>query len=82
MDNSIDIKHYLPHQNTILMVDKFIDIDDQQVETIFEIRKENIFVQNNLFAEVGLVENAAQTCSSIVAQSYFIDENDQEKKRY
>jgi predicted hotdog family 3-hydroxylacyl-ACP dehydratase len=79
MDNNIDIKHYLPHQKPMLMVDKFIDIDDQQVETIFEIKQDNIFVQNRFFVEVGLVENAAQTCSSIVAQSYFMDENNQEK---
>ena len=77
MDNNIDIKHYLPHQKPMLMVDKFIDIDNQQVETIFEIKKENVFVQNNLFSEIGLVENAAQTCSSIVAQDYFIDENNE-----
>lgn len=80
MDNSIDIKHYLPHQSPMLMVDKFIDIDHQQVETVFEIQHNNIFVQNGLFAEIGLVENAAQTCSSIVAQSYFIDENNNKKK--
>ncbi len=79
MDNNIDIKHFLPHQSPMLMVDKFIDIDDQQVETIFEIKESNIFVQNTEFVAVGLVENAAQTCSSIVAQSYFIDENNQEK---
>jgi len=79
VDNSIDIKHFLPHQWPMLMVDKFIDIDDQQVETIFEIKESTIFVQNNVFLEVGLVENAAQTCSSIVAQSYFLDENNQEK---
>jgi len=79
MDNTIDIKHFLPHQPPMLMVDKFIDIDDQQVETIFEIKADNIFVNNEAFAEVGLVENAAQTCSSIVAQSYFLDENHQQK---
>ena len=78
MENSIDIKHYLPHQPPMLMVDKFVDIDDKQVETIFKINSDNIFVQNNTFVEAGLVENAAQTCSSIVAQSYFVDENNQE----
>ena len=75
---TIDIKHYLPHQAPMLMVDKFIDMDDQHVETIFEIKEDTLFVQNNIFLESGLIENAAQTCSSIVAQSYFIDENNQE----
>jgi predicted hotdog family 3-hydroxylacyl-ACP dehydratase len=80
MDTAIDIKNYLPHQAPMLMVDKFICIDSQYVETIFEIKNDNIFVQNNIFLEAGLIENAAQTCSSIVAQSYFIDENNQEIK--
>jgi predicted hotdog family 3-hydroxylacyl-ACP dehydratase len=75
---SIDIKHYLPHQAPMLMVDKFVDIDSQQVETVFEIKEDTLFVQNNIFLESGLIENAAQTCSSIVAQSYFIDENNKE----
>lgn len=78
MDKTIDIKNYLPHHAPMLMVDKFISINNQQVETIFEIKDDNIFVQNNIFLEAGLIENAAQTCSSIVAQSYFIDENNLE----
>lgn len=80
MGTSIDIKDYLPHQEPMLMVDEYVDIDNQHVETIFEIKKDNIFVQNNIFLEAGLIENAAQTCSSIVGQSYFIDENNQEIK--
>lgn len=80
MDTGIDIKNYLPHQAPMLMVDKFVDIDNQHVETILGIKSDNIFVQNDIFAEAGLIENAAQTCSSIVAQGYFIDENNQEIK--
>ena len=79
MDN-IDIKHFLPHQAPMLMVDNYVAIDNQCVEAIFKIKKDNIFVQNNIFTEAGLIENAAQTCSSIVGQSYFIDENNQEIK--
>jgi predicted hotdog family 3-hydroxylacyl-ACP dehydratase len=78
MDSTIDIKHYLPHQPPMLMVDKIVAVDNEHTETIFEIKKDTIFVQNDVFLEAGLIENAAQTCSSIVAQSYFIDENNQE----
>ena len=77
MNTTIEIKHYLPHQPPMLMVDKIIGVDNEHTETIFEIKKDNIFVQNNIFSEAGLIENAAQTCSSIVAQSYFIDKNNQ-----
>lgn len=78
MERTIDIKNFLPHHAPMLMVDKFISINSQHVETVFEIKQNNIFVQNTIFLEAGLIENAAQTCSSIVARSYFVDENNQE----
>lgn len=76
----IDIKNYLPHRSPMLMVDLILFMDDEKVETIFEIKKGNIFIQNNTFTEVGLIENAAQTCSSIVAKDYFVDENNKDKE--
>lgn len=79
-DALIDIKKYLPHRLPMLMVDFILIMDDEKVETIFEIKKGNIFIQNKAFTEVGLIENAAQTCSSIVAKDYFIDANNQDKE--
>ena len=64
----------------MLMVDMILFMDEEKVETIFEIKKGNIFIQNNTFTEVGLIENAAQTCSSIVAKDYFVDANNQDKE--
>lgn len=64
----------------MLMVDKLSHINESEVSTIFEIKQENIFVQEGKLNEFGLIENAAQTCSGIVARSYFFDENKQEKK--
>lgn len=79
MDTTIDIKNYLPHRKPMLMVDMILIMDDEKVETIFEIKSDNIFIQNNTFIEAGLIENAAQTCSSIVAKDYFVDENNEDK---
>ena len=79
MDTTIDIKNYLPHRSPMLMVDMILIMDDEKVETIFEIKQDNIFIQNNTFIEAGLIENAAQTCSSIVAKDYFVDENNQDR---
>lgn len=79
MDTTIDIKNYLPHRKPFLMVDMILIMDEEKVETIFEIKGDNIFIQNNTFIEAGLIENAAQTCSSIVAKDYFVDENNQDK---
>lgn len=79
MDTTIDIKNYLPHRKPFLMVDMILIMDEEKVETIFEIKDDNIFIQNKTFIEAGLIENAAQTCSSIVAKDYFVDENNEDK---
>ena len=78
--NIVDIKRFLPHRTPMLMVDLILKLDDEYVETIFDIKAENIFIKNNILAESGLIENMAQTCSSIVAKDYFIDENNQDIK--
>jgi predicted hotdog family 3-hydroxylacyl-ACP dehydratase len=76
--NLVDIKRYLPHRTPMLMVDLILKLDNEYVETIFEIKADNIFVENNLLVEFGLIENMAQTCSSIVAKDYLVDENNQD----
>lgn len=79
-ENIIDIKNFLPHRAPMLMVDFIYELTDTNVKTVFEIKNDNLFVENNVFAEVGLVENAAQTCSAIVGQSFFLDENQDVKE--
>lgn len=75
--STLDITKFLPHRHPFLLVDKVIAITDQQVITSFQIKPSCLFVENNFFSEVGLIENAAQTCSSIVGKSYF-EESDTE----
>lgn len=79
-DNVIDIKSFLPHREPMLMVDHVYELSEQNVKTVFKIKENNLFVKNGFFAEVGLIENAAQTCSSIVGQSFFLDDNHELKK--
>ena len=75
METAIDIQNYLPHRAPMLMVDLILNLDANFVETIFLIKEDNIFVNNGIFIEAGLIENTAQTCSSIVGKKYFFDEN-------
>lgn len=75
MKESIDISLYLPHRKPMLMVDTISDLTSEFVQTLFEIKNNNIFVQNDEFAASGLIENAAQTCSAIVAKDYYFDED-------
>jgi 3-hydroxymyristoyl/3-hydroxydecanoyl-(acyl carrier protein) dehydratase len=80
MKVGVDIQNYLPHRAPMLMVDLILDIDANFVETIFLIKEDNIFVDKNIFTEAGLIENTAQTCSSIVGKKYFFDEDGTENE--
>lgn len=70
----IEIRNFLPHREPMLMVDLITYIDDESVETTFLIPEDCIFADNSYFSESGLIENSAQTCSAIVAQTYFSEE--------
>lgn len=69
----IEIRNFLPHRAPMLMVDLITDISQDSVTTTFLVPKDCIFVDNGFFSESGLIENAAQTCSAIVAQNFFIE---------
>ncbi len=77
--SSINIRRFLPHRPPMLMVDHVNELTADMVKTDFVISADNIFIENGEFSEYGLIENAAQTCSTIVAQSYF-DSDDLENK--
>lgn len=76
----INIRQFLPHREPMLMVDKLMHINEQEVSTVFEIKKDGVFVQNGFLNEFGLIENAAQTCAGIVAKSFFFDDENQAKE--
>lgn len=76
LDN-IDITNFLPHRSPFLFLDKILVLNDEEVSASFLIKEDNLFVEHNYFSEMGLVENAAQTCSSIVGKSYFEDDDTQ-----
>ncbi|TYA52344.1 ABC transporter permease [Formosa maritima] len=73
--SNLDIAKFLPHRSPFLMVDNVLSIDKEHVSTSFTIKPDCIFNDNGFFNEVGLVENAAQTCSSIVGQSFFKEDD-------
>ena len=67
----INIHNFLPHRKPMLMTDYILELTQEKVITSFEIRPDNIFVINDEFLEAGLIENVAQTCSSILGQRCF-----------
>lgn len=70
-EDLINIHHFLPHREPMLMADYILELTKEKVVTSFEIKEDNIFVHNDEFVEAGLIENLAQTCSSILGQSFF-----------
>lgn len=70
-ENIINIHHFLPHREPMLMADYILELTPEKVVTSFEITSDNIFVQNDQFVEAGLIEHSAQTSSSILGQSFF-----------
>ncbi len=77
---SVAIQNYLPHRKPMLMVDIITEISNEAVCTTFVIKVDNLFVNNGELQEVALIENAAQTCAAIVGQSFFFDENNDERE--
>ncbi len=69
--NNVDIRKYLPHRDSMLMVDRLLNLTKDFVKTEFLIKGDNVFIKNNTFIESGLIENIAQTCSIIAGSSYF-----------
>ncbi|SDX03745.1 ABC transporter permease [Aequorivita viscosa] len=75
--SNIDISNFLPHRNPMLMVSSVLEIDENSVATNFQIADTCIFLKNKNLSEAGLIENAAQTASGVVGQTFF-DKNDVE----
>lgn len=71
MDFPISIREFLPHRDPMLMVDDVLKIDEETIETNFLIKENNIFIEDDCLNEVGIIENAAQTCSGIVGWPQF-----------
>lgn len=76
---NVQIQNYLPHREPMLMVDEILEISPEEVSTVFQIKEDNIFLQNGHFSESGITEHIAQTCSSILGQTFFVDENSEKK---
>ena len=60
----IDVRELLPQQPPFVMVDSLLHFDEQITSTAFEVRDDNIFVDNGVLNACALAENIAQTCAA------------------
>ena len=60
----INILELLPQQPPFVMVDKLLYCDRETTKTSLTVREDNIFCDNGVLSESGLIENIAQTCAA------------------
>ena len=67
MDNILNL---IPQRTPIVMVEKFLGIEDNMSKTRFTITEDNIFVDNGMLSECGLIEHIAQSAAARVGYIY------------
>ncbi|MDR1225298.1 MAG: pseudouridylate synthase [Prevotellaceae bacterium] len=67
----VNILELLPQQPPFVMVEKFLRCDWKTTKTSLSINNDNIFVENGLFSQSGIIESVAQTCAA--RMGYLID---------
>lgn len=61
---TIDVRKLLPQQPPFIMIDKLVHFDEVLTTTTFEVRSDNIFLEDDELNPCALVENIAQTCAA------------------
>jgi predicted hotdog family 3-hydroxylacyl-ACP dehydratase len=64
MSTSENILSFIPQRPPFVMVDEIIDSGETITRSKFLIKAGNIFVENGMMKEPGLVENIAQTAAA------------------
>lgn len=63
MDNILEL---IPQREPIVMVDEFLGIEDNMSKTRLHVTDNNIFVNDGIFSECGLIEHIAQSAAARV----------------
>ncbi len=58
-----EVLKLIPQRPPIVMVDKLISAVDKKTVSGFTIKEDNIFVENHIFQEPGIIENIAQSAA-------------------
>ena len=62
--DQINIENLLPQQRPFIMIDTLTHFDEVITRTRLQVKADNLFVENNVFTESGIIENIAQTCAA------------------
>lgn len=69
-----ELYKYIPQRPPFVMVDKIFEKGDDYLLSGFDVKSDNLMVQNNALSAGGLVENMAQT-AALFAGTKFVDNN-------
>jgi len=58
-----NIEEYIPQREPVIMVDGLSEAGENYAISFFEIKDDNIFVQDGVFSETGIIEHMAQTAA-------------------
>src|SRR4051812_15066149 len=59
-----NIISFIPQKPPFVMIDQLISSDETSTRTGFQVRADNIFVEDGFLTEPALVENIAQTAAA------------------
>lgn len=62
----MDILELIPQRAPIVMVDRFLGIEDGISFTEFTVREDNVFLEDGCMTECGLIEHIAQSAAARV----------------
>ncbi len=66
-----DIAHLIPQKEPFVMVDTLVGFTSDKIYSSFQVSQDNLFVENSVFLESGLVENMAQTVALHTGYDFF-----------
>ncbi|TYA73946.1 hypothetical protein [Seonamhaeicola marinus] len=65
-----NIEHLIPQKRPFVMVDTLVSFSAEEITASFQIKSDNILVEEDEFQEPGLIENMAQTVALHTGYDY------------
>jgi len=62
--NSNEILTYIPQRPPMVMVDSLIEATEKRIVSRFTVKNGNVFLEENVLKEAGIIENIAQTAAA------------------
>lgn len=67
-----DVSNLIPQKKPFVMVHALLNFTSKKIMSSFTVLPENLFVENNVLLEPGLVENMAQTVALHTGYDFFL----------